>query len=163
MPENTEIMTLLWPTHERDCIRYEAGAAHALSTATFSINYDSLPSRHGLDLPETGSWRLSNDTYSPSTVNFTCDTQQVWGVPQGIIINGKMTAAASHHKNSQVQNKFPSHEKTGIKKKDPGTMISESQVVAGRTGQRYEREKDTGGRGGRMGEDTGPHNCETPQ
>lgn len=42
-------------------------------------------------------------------------------------------------------------------------MISEPQVVAGRTGQRYKREKDTGGRGGRMGGDMGPHNCETPQ
>lgn len=75
-----------------------------------------------------------------------------------------MTAAASHHKNSQVKNKFPSHEKSGIKKKKGSrNMISEPQVVAGRTGQRYKREKDTGGRGGRMGGDMGPHNCETPQ
>lgn len=55
MPEDTEIMTLLWPTHERDCIRCVAEAACALPAVTFSINYDSLPSRHVLDLLHTGS------------------------------------------------------------------------------------------------------------
>lgn len=50
MPENTEIMT-----HERGCMRCMAEAARALPTVTFSINYDSLPSRHGLDLLQTGS------------------------------------------------------------------------------------------------------------
>lgn len=98
MPENTELMTLPWPTHERDCIRCMTRAACALPTFNFSINYDSLPSRHEPDLPPTGSWKLPNDTYPTSTVNFTCNTQQLWGVPQGIIINGKMTVAASHSK-----------------------------------------------------------------
>lgn len=35
-----------------------------------------------------------------STLNFTCNTQQVGGVPQGIIINGEMTAATSQDRKS---------------------------------------------------------------
>lgn len=145
MPENTEIMTLLWPTHERNCIRHVAGAALARPTTTFSVNYDSLPSRHGLDLPQKGSWRLFNDTYHPSTVNFTCNTQQVWGVPEGIIINGKMTAAASITKILRWKTSFHLMKKLALrgkkKKKDPGTTISESQVAVRRTGQRYKKER----------------------
>lgn len=59
-----------------------------------------------------------------------------------------MTAADSHHKKSQVKNKFPlSLKKNGIQN-DPGTMISESHT-ARRTVQRYKKgERGTEGKGG---------------
>lgn len=144
MPENTELMTLPWPTHERDCIRCMTRAACALPTFNFSINYDSLPSRHEPDLPPTGSWKLPNDTYPTSTVNFTCNTQQLWGVPQGIIINGKMTVAASH---SKKKKKMSGEKQVSISwkswhKKIIQELWFQSRIAARRTVQRDKRRKE---------------------
>lgn len=141
MPENTEIMTLLWPTHERNCIRHVAGAALARPTTTFSINYYSLPSRHGLDLPQKGSWRLFNDTYHPSTVDFTCNTQQVWRVPAGIILNGKVTAAASITKILRWKTSFHLMKKLALGGKKKGPRNYDFWVSSSGWEDREEEEK----------------------
>lgn len=74
-----------------------------------------------------------------------------------------MTAADSHHKKSQVKNKFPlSLKKNGIQN-DPGTMISEShtggQYRDTRRGKEGQKEKEEEGEE----EETGSQNCKASQ